>query len=512
MKKKFIITLMFIFCFCVAPNGVHALSGSLSISCNDAIVGQQSTCTIRVNADGEVSGFQANFSVTGAASAVSFSPASGWEGEGDGGSIALYTKTNKSGSINIGTVTFQANYAGKASLNLSGVSIGDVDFNEVPIGSSARSFNVSNQTTTTIKTTTTTKYQSNPNKGNGTPSSVGDNTTAPTIPITENIVPLSLSSLAVDGFDVTYENGAYYCTVNEDTEEVNIIATAADGIIVTGVGPRKLARGKNSVQLVLTDSTQTTNISVVITRPDDSGVYDTKLTSLKVVGYDFAFSPDTYEYTVSIPSSLKEIYVLASSYSDSVVIQGAGLKHLTGDDTVYVKVTYGNLAESNYVIHIKKDHKALIQLILMIIFGVGMFGVTVYSFVNKKKAVKKVTDQSNKELAESNRRFNQSGSNMVINGEKTTGIGQRIVVPTQVIPVNKTVEAVDEEKNINDLETSSLDAESVEPNNQINNNLDLTDASAPTPTPQIKVVKRVVIPTQQVIKLDENIIQNNKAE
>ena len=93
-----------------------------------------------------------------------------------------------------------------------------------------------------------------------------------------------MTSVTVDDFDVEYRDGVYYVTVNSDTEEVTVNATAPEGVTVVGTGKRTLTEGRNAVELIARNSqNETATYQVIITRPSDDGVYNTLLSRLQVV-------------------------------------------------------------------------------------------------------------------------------------------------------------------------------------------------------------------------------------
>ena len=453
MKNRIVYVLMALFAFIAIPFNVDAAgSVSVSISCKDVILGKTTECSITGRATGtDVSGFQASYTLSSNVSFVSFKPI-GWQGDGDGGKIELYTDNNKSGSFAIGTITLKGNKVGKASIVINNVGASDPDFNEIGgIKNAASSFYVNNQTTTTTTKKTTRKTSTTTNKNNRTTVTTMHISTSTTHTTTTTLVPLRLSSVKVDNFDVSYQDGKYYVTVDPTTEEVSVTATAAAGIQIIGTGKRSLVEGKNVVDLVLRDATnRTQTVQVVITRPEGSGVYDTKLSELKVVDYKLEFDPSIYEYTVTVPYNAKEAYVIAKALNKDVIITGDGLKTLSkGENKVYVKVSYGNLAATEYTITIKRSYTMLFMWIAIGGLGIGLIGFAIYAQSSKKKAVAAVEAEKNKILATNNRAENvKANEGIELNGERVAGIARRTVVPTPVSTIEAEPQVEEENKPI----------------------------------------------------------------
>lgn len=279
-----------------------------------------------------------------------------------------------------------------------------------------------------------------------------NNVTSPTQSANENpeitspiISPLKLLSLTVDNYPVEYQDGAYYVNTENFTESVTINATAEEGVSIIGTGVRNLTYGKNVVYIILkNESGQSNTYQVIITRPDDTNIHDTRLTTLKVVNYGFAFDPNQTEYTVKVPYNVDEIYVIAESLNSDVNIAGAGLKTLTkGTNKIYIKVSYGDSQATDYVITIKRSYSLMILLIASGVLGIGLIAALVYAYINRKAAMEARVATKNRFIAEGVRQEIQSSvPNVTVNGQKVIGEGRKTVVPTRVVSVKTPVQTV----------------------------------------------------------------------
>lgn len=496
--KKLTITLLGLMLFMIVPSMANAATSmSVSISCKDVTINKTATCTVTGKAfGGSISGVEGNYSISGGASINSFAVGSGWLGEGSGGSFSIYTDTNKANSFTIGTFTVKGNKIGQVTISLTNVLGFDADFKDVKVSNVSRTFNVIEATTTS----TTTK---NPNV------ITQPTTSSTTSSSTTSTAPLVLNTIKVDDFYVSYENGVYYATVNSETEKVTISATAGAGITIVGTGQRNLAVGKNAVDLILRNpGGQTVTYQLIITRPEGMTIMDTKLTKLKVVGYDFAFSPDTKEYTVSVPSSIKEVYIHAESYSDNVIITGAGLQTLNkGTTDVYIRVSYGDLASTEYKITIKRNYIAVFMWIIIGTLGTALVAMGIYANINRKAAVAKVIAEKNKQIAQNNRNeMVNSAPQVQLNGESVVGTGKKTVAPTpvmnvQVAPTTPPVAQVT--PTVSQAPSTTLTP--VAPTVVAGIPSEKVEVSDPemiktAPPAQVKVVKTTVVPVQQPIQ------------
>lgn len=435
MKKSRI--LLIIIATFMFPSIVNA--SSIAINCNNVTVGESARCVIQGSSPA-LQDIEGKISVTGPASITSVSQGSGFTPfennySAKSASFAYTTERDKTGSFTIATINLSTEGTGTATIRLSGIqaTVSDGSISSTSSTSFLIKEKPTTATTTTTKkvTTTTTRKNNNVNPTKGTTPT----TALITTPILE---PLKLTSVTVDDFEVTYNNGVYYATTESYTESVTISATSTEGVTIVGTGVRKLSPGRNVVELVLRNLTtaQVNTYQVIITRPDDTANHDTKLTGLKVVNYGFAFSPDTYEYTIKIPYDVEEIYIIGETLNDDVNIAGVGLKSLTkGNNKIYIKVSYGNTESTDYVINIKRSYTKMILIIISIILGIGLIGAIVYALINRKAAMEARIDKKNREMAEMNRQVNATTASIQVNGQNVVGVGRKTVIPTKVVNV-----------------------------------------------------------------------------
>lgn len=491
MKNRMLPIIIALFVFLVIPIDVNAASFTLSVSCKSVIVGTATECTVKGNVTGtQVTGFQANYTISGGAF-KSFQRGSGWEGQGDGGRIELYTDKSFNGTFTIGVITINTSVAGTGRISFTNIGAADNNFMEIGnIPNASGTFKVNAKPSTTKTTTTTTTRKTTTKKPTSTTLKITTQTTTGTTqPTTQK--PLTLSSVKVDDYEVTYEDGKYYTTVEAYDTEVDISATAAEGITIIGAGTRTLVTGKNVVDLILRNTYgQTTTIQVIITKPDDAGAYDTTLASLQVVNFETKYDESKKQYTVTVPFDTKEIYVIAKGKSEDVIITGDGLYDLGNTKEVSIRVSYGDLESTEYTLVIKKSYGLIVIWIVIAGLTAGIGGVYYYMNKKQKNQIDKTTSQANKEKAAQNRQAQAEGQSLSINGEKNAGIGKRMVAPTPVMASQSN----EENKTVDNLPQSTTAGNVPKPTQVVQKTTtDQPPQAAPTPVQKQVVVKKAPV-------------------
>lgn len=103
------------------PFNVHALSGTISVSCtpSSARPGDTVSCTVSGTSNENVMSITAPFRIEGDASVTGFSTSSGWEGQDiNNNTINVYTSDDKSGNFNIGTLTLKINNSASGTVKV----------------------------------------------------------------------------------------------------------------------------------------------------------------------------------------------------------------------------------------------------------------------------------------------------------------------------------------------------------------------------------------------------------
>ena len=247
--------------------------------------------------------------------------------------------------------------------------------------------------------------------------------------------------LTDDGYARVYEiNGIYYSTVDFAYEVVEVSAVPKGEATVYGTGQRALTVGKNLVQLrvVNTETSEVLVYQLVIIRDDGSGVHDTSLRNLEVVGFDIDFSPTITEYTLFVPYTMSKFYVSAQPNNEDNIVLGEGIYTLRKDNKeniIYVSCSYGDIQTTQYAIHIKRSYKSIIPWIIVFLLLAGLIGLVIYMQLSKKKLQSDMTAEKDKEVVAAKKRAlvnSQNVQSMKVNGYNANDVGRRTVVPTAV--------------------------------------------------------------------------------
>ncbi len=138
MKK-----IIFILLLCIMPCYIHALSGSVSITCDDDSikVNEEMECSIYANiTDDAVSSIEGNITLSDGLELVKIEKDSSWQGDNDL-KLQLYTDDNKSGQFSIAKLIVKNNKYikdKKLSIGFENVILSDSNFDNY-------NFNVNNK-------------------------------------------------------------------------------------------------------------------------------------------------------------------------------------------------------------------------------------------------------------------------------------------------------------------------------------------------------------------------------
>lgn len=499
--KKISIIILGIFLLIFAPTHVNAVSASVKVNCSNVQVGKTATCTLSGTATGgTLTGIEAQISISGGATIESVAKGPVWDPiENSTTSILYASGATEFTSGTIATFTIKGNTAGSVTFKVNNIKVVDTDGMTSSIGNTQTTFTVQAPAT---QPPVTPPPATNPTAKPTTKATSKTQTTSVTTnfqePTTQAQVgaELVLSSVTVNDFEVTYQDGKYFATVNYDTESVEVNATADERITIIGQGTRNLAVGKNVVELVIKNElNEATTIQVIITRPEDTNFYDTTLSSLRVVGYKLDFNKDKKEYTLTVDSSVKEIYVIAESNNTDVAITGAGLKTLVkGKNDIHILSQYGNKFSTEYIIHVKRSNNSLIMFVVIGTLGTGLIGSVAYFLTDRKKLINNTKQEKNKILAEANRAVVNTQDNPTINGESTIGVGRAPVKPIASVA------------DINSLPTLAISKDVSEATKQENEHttIDIVKPTMVTPKP-------VVVPQPAAIKEGVTQVVETKA-
>lgn len=264
------------------------------------------------------------------------------------------------------TLTIEGEHEGNSTISISGVLSDETD-SEAKENKISKEINVAvngNQKENEGQSTQAKSSISTTTESESTPTQP---TPAPSTTETKKSNNANLSNL---GFTPTDFKGfkpwqtEYSATVKGDVEQVNVYAKAQDSKakITSGTGTQKLNVGTNSLKVTVTaedGTTKTYTINVTREQTEENTTEDTNtvneetteneeqenktsdLTKLEVVGFTLtpAFSPDIYEYKLSVNNDVKDLEVKTEGLNENIQIEVAGNKDLVdGENTITILV------------------------------------------------------------------------------------------------------------------------------------------------------------------------------
>ena len=389
MKKSFKIilglTLMII------PLNVKAFSGSASISCGKTQLypGETTNCSVSGYSDGAVNGVSGNITTSGSISITNASKAGGWEGNIEGGSVGLYTDTNKSGGFGIATVTIKANSVGTGTISYSSIGYSDEEFTTHSISSTSTTITIKEKEQ--AKPTTPATNPSTPSTNNNTST---NNTTNSETEDNKKSNDATLKSLTISEGKINFDKNKteYNIEVSNDIEKITLKAEANNSKSkVTLPNDLSLKLGKNAFEIKVEAEDKTTKIyKINVTRLERKLSSNSKLKSIEIKGYDITLEENKYVYDLkNIKTSTLDIKAIAEDETSSVKIYGD--KYIGKDDTIVIKVEAEDGTISNYIIYannsnINENNSNNIPVyIIVIVLAIISLGISVAVIVKSKK-------------------------------------------------------------------------------------------------------------------------------
>jgi hypothetical protein len=394
--RKSIITLGIIGLF--IPMSIKA--GSVSLSCNDTSVtkGGSTTCSLSGSSSDGISAVSAQLSTSGGVSISNVNISSGWQGDGSGGSIDLYTDNNKSGGF--GIVTFTVNVNGDGSVSVGGVTFSDANFNESSASGRTVSIGVKEEVKVEPKkeVSSSTQPVQNNNSNNTSNNNIAQNTLEEKKEDKKSndasLRELSLSNCSIDFNSNVF---SYSVEVSHDIDKININAIASDSNASVKVpSDLSLKDGDNKfiVEVTAQDGTKT-EYEVNVKRLDRVLSTDSSLKSLKISGYDIDFDSEKYVYDIGeIETSSLKIDAIANDNNANVKIYGN--EFILKDDVIVIEVEAEDKTKTEYILYVSnklnnaRSSSKIATLIVWILFLLSfIFNILLLIYGKKKLNLKK---------------------------------------------------------------------------------------------------------------------------
>lgn len=377
MKKKYFV--IGVILSVLLPINVKALSGSVSISCNNSSieVGSNTTCTISGYSDSEISALSASLTSSGSISISNINTSSIWQGNGGDGNIQLYTDSNKSGGFSIATFTITGNSIGSGNINLNSVKFTDASFSEDSISGSS--------ITITVKEKYVPKPDPTPsNPGNTSSNNQTTVTTNPSTPEATKSNDASLKNITISNvnFEFSKDKLEYDIEVSNSIEKIEINAEANnDKAKVTIPSDLSLKLGNNTfiIEVEAEDGTKK-EYKINIKRLERVLSSNTNLSKLEIKGYNIKFNKDKYIYDIGNIKSNK-LNITATSEDKLSKISIYGNNNIGKNDVIVIKVTAEDNTTKEYLIYANNTSNNSIKDILLITFLVLLISSVVVNFV-----------------------------------------------------------------------------------------------------------------------------------
>lgn len=363
-------------------------AGSVSISCNSTNlkVNESTTCYVTGSSSDEVTALSASYYASGNISITSATAASGWQGDGSGGSFDLYTDVNKTGSFSIGTIVIKASSTSGSGTVGIGSAIFTIApaFSEVGAGSTSVNITVYEPTPDPTPTPNPTPIPTpNPPKQETTPSNTNNNENKKSNDAT-------LKELVISNAKINFSRDveSYDVKVSNEVDKIEIKATPTNSKATVAI-PKdsSLKVGKNTFEIVVTAEDKTTKTyKINITRLERELSKDSSLKTIEIEGYKIDFKKDEYSYNIgNISTNKLKITAIANDENAKVVIYGN--EDIKEQDVIVIKVTAEDKSESEYILYVNntskdKSTKTNIELIIIVVLFI------ISAFINVLLAIK----------------------------------------------------------------------------------------------------------------------------
>lgn len=171
----------------------------------------------------------------------------------------------------------------------------------------------------------------------------------------------NLSSLSISNGNISFNPNttSYSVKVGKDVSSVTVSATAQDaGARVSGTGSKSLNYGNNSINITVTAPSGASKTYTINVTREDPRSNNNNLKNLTVEGGTLspAFDQNTTVYDVSVPFSVENLNVKASTQDSKAKVSISGAEGLIAEETkeVTVTVTAENGAKKVYTIRVTR--------------------------------------------------------------------------------------------------------------------------------------------------------------
>lgn len=371
----------------IIPMSIKA--GSISLSCNETIVakGGSTTCTLSGSSSEEVSALSAQLSTSGGVSISNVNISSGWQGDGSGGSIDLYTDNNKSGGF--GIATFNVNVNGEGSVSVGGITFSDANFNESGVSGRTVSIGVKEETKTEPRkeTTTNTQPTQNTNMNNNTTNNDVAQNPSEEKKEDKKSNDASLKELVLSNGFIEFNPNVfnYYVEVSHDVDKISINAIANDANASVKIPSNlSLKDGDNKFVIEVTSQDGTKKeYEINVKRLNKILSTDSSLKNLIINGYDIDFNTEKYVYDIGeIKSSFLKIDAIANDTNATIKIYGN--ESIGKNDVIVIEVKAEDKTKTEYIIYannISNNNRSSSKVVTLIVWILFLISIALNSLL-----------------------------------------------------------------------------------------------------------------------------------
>ena len=165
-----------------------------------------------------------------------------------------------------------------------------------------------------------------------------------------------LSSIEVKGFDLGFKPDVYEYNLetsrNLKALDITTKAENSGDKVTISSNYKNLHSGVNTININVTNADNVVTKYVIKLNKKYQESDDATLKSLSIKGYNIEFSPDTYEYALTLKNGDTEFEnIEAVPNSDKAKVTISGNKNLTSNSQVTINVTAEDGTEQDYIIY-----------------------------------------------------------------------------------------------------------------------------------------------------------------
>ncbi len=191
----------------------------------------------------------------------------------------------------------------------------------------------------------------------------------------------------------------YNFKVLNDVKSLNIEAIPIDSNTkITITGNEALNVGENKILIVLSNTTDTKEYTLTVTRLKEGETIDTThyLESLVIGGYNISFDKNKFDYNITIDKNINKLELTTVPEDDDLEVEILNNDNLQNGSVVEINVIGSDEEITTYRIHVSKsDSSFLLMISAIAVIGVLIVALVIVIIIKSKSKGKK--DNSKKQ-------------------------------------------------------------------------------------------------------------------